>query len=423
MKNVSKNNQCCYGCGICAGVCPTGSIEMTISKEGAFIPTENEDKCINCGLCNKVCPWQSFDYKEVNKFVYNTEDVKDVQIGNFKECYSGYATDDKLRHNSSSGGLITSILIFALEEKIIDGAVVTRMKKDNPLIPESFIATTREEIISAAGSKYISVSLDETIKEIMKSDGRYAVVGLPCHIQALRKAELSNKSLNNKIVFHLGLICSGNISSFGTELLADALSLDHGDIMDVCYRGKGWPGGFKAKLRNGKDSLAIAYKDYFSIIRFHTLLPCLVCWDTLNEFSDISFGDAWIKSIEKEGNIGTSLIISRTVKGERLLRGVEKKGLVMLDKIDSETVVRSKAKVVVNFKKRNAKLKISLLKLSNKDCPNFINIAELEKSNLSTKLRTVFLFGRCHIMSIGPARRVINIFLKKYLILKIKKSK
>ena len=40
----------------------------------------------------------------------------------------------------ASGGLVSSLLIFALEEGLIDGALVTRMREDNPLRPEPFIA-------------------------------------------------------------------------------------------------------------------------------------------------------------------------------------------------------------------------------------------------------------------------------------------
>jgi len=79
---------------------------------------------------------------------------------------------------------VTALFIFALEKGLIDGALVTGMKKDKPLEPEPFIARTREKIISARGSKYCSVPANIALKEILKAkeEERFAVVGLPCHI-------------------------------------------------------------------------------------------------------------------------------------------------------------------------------------------------------------------------------------------------
>lgn len=55
--------------------------------------------------------------------------------------------------------MVSALLIFALEQGIIDGALVTKMSENNPLEPQPFIARTREEIISAAKSKYCPVRI------------------------------------------------------------------------------------------------------------------------------------------------------------------------------------------------------------------------------------------------------------------------
>ena len=108
------------------------------------------------------------------------------------------------------------VLISALEKNLIDGALVTRMKKDNPLESEAFIARTKEEIISASKSKYCPVAANISLKQILKEEGRFAVVGLPCHLHGIRKAEKINKALGKKIVFHFGLLCSHMVNFIGT---------------------------------------------------------------------------------------------------------------------------------------------------------------------------------------------------------------
>src|SRR5690606_36009483 len=114
--------------------------------------------------------------------------------------------DDNIRYNSSSGGLVTQILCFALEKGIINGALVTKMNKESPLQPQPFIARTKEEIIEASTSKYCPVPANMALKEILSSDvEKVAVVGLPCHIMGIRKAEMKNNLLKNKIVLHMGI--------------------------------------------------------------------------------------------------------------------------------------------------------------------------------------------------------------------------
>jgi len=182
------DSETCTGCGTCIAMCPNSAIRMTL-KKGRYIPHINNELCNQCGICHEVCPGHSVDFKELNFAIFGKE-PKDILIGNYERCYIGHSTDTSIRYNSSSGGLVTALLVFAIEERIIDGALVTKMNDKNPLEPKVFIARSKEEIISASKSKYCPVPANITLKEILKEDGKFAVVGLPCHIHGIRKAEL-----------------------------------------------------------------------------------------------------------------------------------------------------------------------------------------------------------------------------------------
>ena len=149
----------------------------------------------------KVCPGHEVDFKGLNLEIFGKE-PEDILIGNYLNCYVGHATDYDIRYNSASGGLVTALLIFALEEGLIDGALVTRMKKDKPLEPEPFIARTREEIIEARGSKYCPVPANVALREILEANEgeRFAVVGLPCHIHGMRRAQRVDARLKERVV-------------------------------------------------------------------------------------------------------------------------------------------------------------------------------------------------------------------------------
>ena len=131
------------------------------------------------------------------------------------------------------------------------------MKKDNPLEPEPFIARTKEEIIEASKSKYCPVPVNVAIKDILntKEGERFAIVGLPCHINGIRKAERVSEKLREKIVLHLGIFCSHSLSFQGTKFFLRRLDIKEREVVRIDYRGGGWPGKIKIELTDGRVRL------------------------------------------------------------------------------------------------------------------------------------------------------------------------
>ena len=50
---------------------------------------------------------------------------EDLLLGNCSDSYVGHATSDSVRRKTSSGGIVTALLVFALKKHIIDGVIVT----------------------------------------------------------------------------------------------------------------------------------------------------------------------------------------------------------------------------------------------------------------------------------------------------------
>jgi len=363
-------NDLCTGCGTCVAMCPKEAIEMRIDeRRGIYVPKINEEKCNSCGLCHRVCPGHSVDFKALNVDIFGNE-PEDVLIGNYQGCYLGHATDDNIRYNAASGGVVTALLLFALEKGIIDGALVTKMGEENPLVPQPFIARTKQEIISACKSKYCPVPANMALREILKEDGRFAVVGLPCHIQGVRKAELANKELKEKVVLHVGIFCSHCDTFRQTEFMLKKLGLKDEDIAKIDYRGEGWPGMMSVLLKNGKN-VSVPYSEATSLhgLWLHALLRCAFCCDLTAELADVSCGDAWLPEVLTNEKMGKSIVIHRTKIGEALCIEAVQKGYIEMKKTSSFKVKQSGD--MMQSKKRDIKARFFIQSLFNKAIPTY----------------------------------------------------
>lgn len=357
--NDTVKENLCTGCATCISLCPTNAIELIKNEfQGVYLPNIINNICIDCGTCKKVCPGLSVDFIQLNLDIFN-KIPEDNYIGNYIECYAGHCKDFNIRHNSSSGGLITQILIYALKSGIIDGALVTRMKKDKPLEPEPFIARTIQDIIEASKSKYCPVPANLALKQILDSPNgeKYAVVGLPCHIQGIRKAEIANKKLMEKIVLHLGLFCNHAPTFLATEYLLKKLKINYGSIKKLDYRGEGWPG--KTKIQYGNQELLLPFSWKYVGSYYFTPFRCFLCSDGLNELADLSFGDAWIPKFSAD-TIGNSVIISRNTFCNNILWEMQTKELIDIEVMKSEELIPH-FKRMLDFKKVGISARMKIL--------------------------------------------------------------
>jgi coenzyme F420 hydrogenase subunit beta len=358
----------CTGCGTCAGVCPRDALEMVVDrKRGRYLPQIDKNKCTRCGLCYDVCPGHSVDFEGLSTAFFG--DVpEDVALGKYLGCYIGHATDKKMRHDGASGGLVTAFLVFALEQGLIDGALVTRMRADRPLEPEPFIARTKNGIIAAARSKYCPVAANAALKAILDSDGRLAVVGLPCHIQGIRKAEQCIPALKERIRYRISIACSLDYSFLGTERLLLGLGIAPESVETLEYRGRGWPGSMHIRAKDGTDTI-VPLADYYKKLGPFCLGRCTLCSDMFGELSDLSCGDAWVPEAVKTDKSGSSFVITRTPEAEEFLELAASQEAVELSELGLEELLASQGHAA--FKKRKLKARMLLCRLTGRRVPKY----------------------------------------------------
>jgi len=360
----------CTGCGTCVGICPHGVLEMSQSSDTAVPTLSSSSLCVGCRLCLRVCPGISLNFKSLNEAVFGKQPI-DLQLGNHVACYLGWTLDPEIRRVSSSGGLVTSLLAFLLESEEISGALVTRMNRARPFQADAFLARTREEVLEAAGSKYLQVATNVAIKDIRRQEGKFVVVGLPCHIHGFRNAERFDARLKAKIVAHFGLFCGHTVNSAGLYYLLEKLNVEKHDVVRIRYRTKGWPGGLLVDLKDGSRIFyphSSYWNNLFGLLMF-TPRRCLFCADGTNEFADLSFGDAWLPELKSER--GASVVVSRSVVGERLLSLTRALGAVELVRIKSAKVIQSQ-KGMLRFKKRKLRARLMIARMIRIEPPRIV---------------------------------------------------
>ncbi len=358
-------NGLCTGCGTCIIFCRQSAIELVKNEErGIYLPKLKKEMCIQCGVCLRICPGYEVDFKQLNQAIFNNEPANSM-LGNYICCAQAWVRDNSIRENSSSGGTVSALLIHALKKGVINGALVTRMKKDSPLEPEPFIAKTREEIIEAAKSKYCPVPANIGLEYILASEGKYAIVGLPCHIHAIRKAEQLDERLKEKILFHIGIFCGTNKTFLGTEYIIKCLKLKKEDVLKIEYRGEGWPGNMIIHLKNGRKIIT-KYSNYYRCLYPFINKRCMLCTDLSAELADASFGDAWTLDKDLTKFASTSVIIVRKKNVEKILQEMLEE-----EEVEVAPVPAQKISLQQGFmrKKRDIKAIFNLQKIVRREIP------------------------------------------------------
>lgn len=199
-----------------------------------------------------------------NKYFGSEVGIKDnPYIGKYIAYYSGYSNNYEVRHESASGGMTSQFLVYLLEKGYIQGAVVTRFNKNKAFWVDTFIAKSKDDILSAKSSKYCPVTMAGLATNLKLMDGKFAIVGLPCHLHGLRKLAEVDKKLSNKIFAYVGLYCSCGRNFSLTEYVFNSRGIDMKNVKSFTYRRGAGMGKMLAEVALDTEDKK-GYQDYYS---------------------------------------------------------------------------------------------------------------------------------------------------------------
>ena len=390
----------CAGCGGCAGLAP-GRIEMVMEGPGWLRPrqTATLDPAQEAAIA-AACPG----------LVVEQERSGHPYWGPVLEYRTGHSTDPALRRQASSGGGLSALLVHLLETRAVDRVIQTAASGTVPVANETVVSVTQAEVFTAAGSRYAPSAPLARLEEILEAPGRTAFVGKPCDVAALRAIARSDPRVDAKIPWMLSFFCAGVPSQTGTEAVVAKLGVAPEDLASFRYRGDGWPGYATATRRDGTAE-RMSYNDSWGdILTRHVQFRCKICPDGVGGAADAVCADAW--ECDENGypifeeREGSSLILSRTEKGEALVRAAMKAGRLAAGPLPLDAVTAMQPGQMA--RKRSVGGRLAALALLGRPRPSYKGFRLLPRAmenGLGANLRNMAGTGRRVLRSLRGRRR------------------
>jgi coenzyme F420 hydrogenase subunit beta len=311
----------CTGCAGCVVACPYDVLGYN-DDEGVYKPFHLEEElgpgdCTHghkgCTMCTRACPrfrtWET----EIDEYMFGRPRKVEEVDGISKDIILAKAVDPEIHQKGQDGGLVSAILLWALENGYIDAALVSYLEGDGSswkAIPG--VAKTREEILAAAGSRYTYSANTMAYDEALASGAeKLALVGMSCQSSV---PPVMNKRVAGtpakRFALNIGLLCSKTFDDAIFEELFEAkYGLKKQDMVKMNIKGV-----FQIWMKNG-DYHEVNLKECHAWTRE----GCKMCPDFAAEHADISTGgigafNDWTLTIVRT-DIGREIIVKMLEQG------------------------------------------------------------------------------------------------------------
>jgi coenzyme F420-reducing hydrogenase beta subunit len=320
-----------------------------------------------------VCPFsgRSASEDEVGRDLYGAEGTYDPHLGYHLATYAGYVTEDGYRSRGSSGGMGSWTVTELLRRGWVDGVIHVREREPShesdglserkaaPLF-QMTLSRSVEEVRAGAKSRYYPVEMSGVLRAIRETPGRYAVVGIPCFIKAVRLLARRDPVLAERVAFCVSLVCGHLKSAAFAEMLAWQCGIPPGGLESIDFRKK-LPDrsadryGIEATGRNGEGPVEEGGRTLITACRpnhdlygyswgygFFKYSACDYCDDVVGETADLSVGDAWLEPYVGD-SAGTNVLVVRNPRIHALIREGLSEGRLHLEPLGADAVVLSQA--------------------------------------------------------------------------------
>ena len=255
-------------------------------------------------------------------------------LGTYKEAVSARSTDKQIQKVAQDGGIATALLTYALDEGIIEGAVVAGPSEEL-WKPEPLVAMTSDEILSAAGTKYTFSPNVWALKKAVRQYGleKVGTVAIPCQLQGIRKMQaypFGTRFIADKIALLVGIFCMENFPFASLETFISEKMNSSPEVVEKMDIGKG-----KFWIKSFGEEQGLALKETHG----YEQAGCNICQDYTAELADVSTGsvgspDGW-STVLKRTDAGASIFDQAVDAGIIETKAMDdvKPGLGLLEKL------------------------------------------------------------------------------------------
>lgn len=350
-RTVVEGNYC-IGCGACASL-KNSPISMEFNEFGFYRPVlqtgyiDNE-KAFDAGA---VCPFYPHEQDEtkLGDELYSTA-PNHTYVGKYLGLFAAYVNEGMYRRQGSSGGMTSWILAQLLESGDIDGVV--HVGSGGERLFEYQVSLSQAEVTERAKSRYYPVEVSQVMTFVREKPGKYAFVGVPCFVKAVRLLARKDPEISKAIKYCIAIFCGHMKSAAFAEMFAWQLGIEphHLESFDFRVKLDGKPAH-----RYGVQATGIAQEQSKSVTKpvnnlyggnwGHGLFKpqaCDYCDDIAGETADVSLGDAWLPGYQDDGR-GTNVVIVRHPTIQQLLEKGERQQNITLFPLDVKDIYASQA--------------------------------------------------------------------------------
>ncbi len=320
------NKGICMYCGACIASCPIDILFHSEKEEPIMRGT-----CAACQVCYYSCPRIELPVAEVEEKVFGRartpeEAILGIHIG----AYSVRTKDPEILKHAQDGGAGTAFLLYALEHKTIDYAVVSGFSAYDPWRPEPSVARTRDDLLKTAGSRYTPGGQVGGLAEVAIpnragvnfDEDRIAIVGLPCELQGMWRMNthwIATPKLARNVVFTIGLFCSKvfDYEKMMVEYVQGKRGIDLKTVTHVNVKKN------RLLVRVGEK---LVIDEPVEAVAFSAREECNVCIDYSAELADLAIGAIGSPA-------GWTTVLTRTPRAEEILKGAEEAGYVEVKRL------------------------------------------------------------------------------------------
>ena len=339
LDRISEDGMC-IGCGLCESIAGRDVVRMEVVENGYERPVvcgglshETIDRIMD------LCPGTRVEGLPVALVDETTQ--HDLVWGAYQSMVLGHASDPQVRHQGSTGGVLTALGQFLVETGEVEFILHAKASERDPTFGDRALSRTSEEVLAAAGSRYGPTAPLIDILRQLDTGKRFAFIGKPCDVAALRNLALYDQRVDAQVDTMLAMVCGGFMPPEGmTNFLDRELGITKSEVTSLRYRGFGCPGPTRVETRDGRVAEP-GYTEFWGTHESMWVLPfrCKVCPDGIGEAADIAASDTWPGGspdpAQEADDQGTNALVVRTARGQDLVeRAVEAGFLTLTGDVD-----------------------------------------------------------------------------------------